>query len=379
MRVEDFRLLFFEGLVLCVVVCLLGVVYDSFSPGWARVYLSTGRCTGGVVCDGSLLCAGSRGAYSSLLFMVDSDGRVQSACWMGSFQARHVVYCEDFIVCGGRGQGYSGLVALDSSLNPVWSWVFNCSSWSSVEGLACSGDSVFLLLNLVNDSTVVAKVSPSGMLEWAMHVDSGFEYPLAGICGLDDGCAVFITGFQRAEPGKSYIVRFYGDGSVAWSMEAASSSLLSIRAVGGRGDTFFIAGIYAEGSPRPFVAKLRGDGRVVWTYVLEGEDAALSSGLGLTAEPAGDDGCIVSWNSRPGEYSVLKLSGDGVAEWSSTVRDMPMPIAYALEHLPVQGEATVVLCIPPGTLTAEDYGRLSEAVGAEIVVVEWKTGLVKFL
>ena|GEM_PF-3075986 len=322
MRVEDVRLLFFEGLVLCVVVCLLGLVYDSFSPGWARVYLSTGRCTGGVVCDGSLLCAGSRGAYSSVLFRVDGGGRVIDACRMESFQVRRIAGCDSFIVCGGRDWEYNCLMLLNSSFSPVWARVVNWSSWCSVEGLACSGDAIYLLLNVVNDSSVVLRVSSSGLLEWAGHVDSGYEYPLTGICGLSDGCVVFINGFRRFEAAKSYVIKFYGNGSVAWSMETTSSSLLSIREVDGRGDTFFIAGIYAEGSPRPFVAKLRGDGRVVWAYVLEGKDAALSSGLGLTVEPAGDDGCIVSWNSKPREYIVLKLSGDGVAEWSSTVREI---------------------------------------------------------
>lgn len=68
--------------------------------------------------------------------------------------------------------------------------------------------------------------------------------------------------------------------------------------------------------------------------------------------------------SGPESHVFMTFSG----EFSYGVEALAEAIAKALKHPPVQGEATVVLCIPSGTLTA---------VEAEIVVVEWEAGLVK--
>ena len=54
-------------------------------------------------------------------------------------------------------------------------------------------------------------------------------------------------------------------------------------------------------------------------------------------------------------------------------------IAKAIEGLSydIKGEVTVVLCIPPDTLSNEDLKAISNSLGIYVTVLGWEEGLVK--
>jgi hypothetical protein len=176
----------------------------------------------------------------------------------------------------------------------------------------------------------VRKLAPDGSLEWEtlFHVDGTIEVTAVDGLSVDAAGDSYVLAQASTAAPDVAVVELSPTGAVLWSRRIATAGLpVSVAATGsgvfvsGWGDMALVDGGLA---PDYFVARLDGDGNVVWVKRVGPQDAEVVSAV--VADPAGGVIAVGYPTSpvSPGSLFVAHLDASGSILWQEEIALSPL-------------------------------------------------------
>ena len=313
---------------------LIRIANDG-TVGWQHHYPAdqgAGRAivalpTGGYAIAGEI--QRSAMAYQGYLLRADAGGAAVTGAAFGpagvtGFKAVTVLG-DGSILAGGSASDHGWLVRVDSALHA--SWEMPLGGVHDVFGLAPLTGGGFAMVALRELSTVELDFTQFAAFAGNRHVLWQKQLPTTGrgepaaLAALPDGGLVAVgrhSTEERRDP-QMWVVRLSASGDVLWDKLIGDAGEIRIGAAivalpdGG----FAVAGAAQRGEHRGLrLARLSGDGAVLWERAYGGEQRDEATGLAQTA----DGGFVLvgsTMSKGAGKTNVwiLKLDSDGQLVW----------------------------------------------------------------
>lgn len=303
--------------------------------GWERHYPASqgvGRAIAALP-GGGFAIAGeiqrSAMEFQGYLLRTDASGNATAGAAFGprgvtGFSALAVLD-DGSTLAGGSAGGHGWLVRADPALHVAWDAPFgDVHDVAGVAALPGGGFSVAARRELSTtslDYTRITAFAADRQLRWQKQLPTSGRGEPAAVAALPDGGLVAVGRHEatdRDDP-QTWVIRLSGSGDVVWDKRLGGPGevRLGTAVVALPDGSFAVAGAAQRDGRRGLrLARLTGDGTLLWERAYGGEQRDEATGLATT--PDGGFVLVGSTMSRgAGKTNVwiLKLDGDGKLVW----------------------------------------------------------------
>lgn len=247
----------------------------------------------------------------------------------------------------GEGDSDAWILKLDSSGDLTWQKRYGGIGKDTANSIVQTSDGGYILAGETSsfgaggDDVWIVKLDKNGAIQWQKTFGGDLADSAHSIRQTSDGGYIIagVTWSFGAGSGDAMVMKLDRSGNITWQRTIGGSAYDEINSIQNASDGGYIAAgmtkSFGAGNGDFWVIKFSGDGAVAWQKTYGGGLDDWANSIQQTS----DGGYIVagvtfSFGVGNGDFWILKLSADGAVQWQRTFGSGDYDEAFSVQNIP---------------------------------------------